>query len=201
MADYIPKPDREAAAKMAAVLAALAAVPGDFGVVAADIAPLQSEVTAFVDALNESDASKAAANIAVKHKDDLRAAVEKPFRELVQRIQVSPTVTDAHRATAGIPIRDSVRTFSAPVQPIDLVATATPGGVNALKWKAGGNASGVQYVVEAKTGGVGDFVLVDVTNATTYKHVGRTPGQREEYRVRARRGSATSAPSNVAAVY
>jgi len=43
--------------------------------------------------------------------------------------------------------------------------------------------------------------LVDVTSATKFNHTGQTPGVKAVYRVRARRGTAVSEPSNEAVVY
>jgi hypothetical protein len=199
--DYIPKPDREAQARMSSILVAMAAAPADYGLTAVEVSALQSKLDDFSAALDAADAAKSAAQIAVSAKDNARATLEAAFRPAVQRIQVNPAVTDASRTTAGIPVRDTVRTVSSPVVPVDLVATGDASGFNSLKWKSGGNAGGVQYVVEGKAGSAPDFSLVDVTSATTFKHTGVTVGQQIQYRIKARRGAAISTPSNVATVY
>ncbi len=201
MPDYIPKPDREAVAKIAAVLVALAAAPVDYGVIAADVTALQAKLDDFSAALDGADAAKAAAQIAVSDKDGARKALEEAFRPVIQQIQTNPAVTDAKRVTAGIPVRDNVRTFSAPVAPTDLVAVGDASGFNSLKWKSGGNASGVQFEVERKVAGATAFSRVDVVTATTYKDSEITVGQHAEYRIVARRGAAKSTPSNVSSVY
>ncbi len=94
-----------------------------------------------------------------------------------------------------------VRTVSAPVPPTDLVASADAAGTNSLRWNGAGNASGIQFVIEARIGTALGYSLVDVVSATSYRHIDRTPGQPVLYRVRARRGSQTSDPSNIAGVY
>jgi type 1 fimbria pilin len=201
MPDYIPKPDNSAQAFINTVTTALEADEAAFGITPAQSAAVRAALTAFSNALVAANNAKGAANVAVADKDAKRRALEDLLRPLVQQIQVNPAVTDAARVSAGIPIRDTTRTFTNPVPPVNLVAVADPAGSNNLKWDSGGNAAGVQYVVEAKTGNGSDFVLVDVTSARTFKHTGQAPGVRVEYRVRARRGAATSGPSNTATVY
>lgn len=201
MPDYIPKPDFEAAAYLDTMLDALEANEVNYGFIADDFAAVRVLLTAFVNALNASNAAKGTAQVAVAAKDTARADLEAALRPLVAQIQVNPIVEDADRVAAGIPIRDTTRTFSNPITPSDLVATADAAGTNSLKWASAGNSTGIQYVVEAKVGTAAVFSTVDVVTATTYRHTERTPGQKVEYRVRARRGDAISDPSNVAVVY
>jgi hypothetical protein len=201
MPDYIPKPDQDAAAYLDTLVSALEADEMAYGITAAQSLALRAAHTAFEDALNVSSTKKGEAQIAVADKDTARTSLEQQLRPIVAQIQVNPIVTDASRVAAGIPIRDTVRTFSNPITPSDLVATAAASGTNALKWADAGNATGIQYVVEGKIGTAADFSTVDVVTARTYRHTGRTAGQKVEYRVRARRGAAMSDPSNVAVVY
>jgi hypothetical protein len=151
--------------------------------------------------LTGANTAKAAAQVAVAAKDTDRMELEALVRPLIRQIQENPIVTDQLRVEAGIPVRDTVRTTSAPVTPLDLVANADAAGTNVLRWSGAGNASGIQYVIEAQYGGVGAFNMVDAVTATTYRHVGRTVGQQVVYRVRARRGTMISDASNVAVVY
>ncbi len=201
MPDYIPKQDRAALAFYTTLLAALAATPAQYGLVAADVTPLSTKRTTFSSALDDADSAKVAASTAVAAKDTALDDVESSVRALVARIQVDPAVSDASRSAAGIPIRDTVRTTSAPIAPRDLVASADAAGVNRLSWNSNGNSVGVQYVVEAKVSTAAEFTIVDVVTATTFHHGGRTAGVPVLYRVRARRGTQTSEPSNVSGVY
>jgi hypothetical protein len=201
MPDYIPKPDGEAVAYTDSLITALQADEASYGLLAGQALELRAAHTAFEDALNFSNTKKGEAQIAVASKDTKRTALEQALRPIVAQIQVNPIVTDPVRVAAGIPIRDTVRTFSNPITPSDLVATADASGTNSLKWSDAGNATGIQYVVESKIGAATEFATVDVVTARTFRHTGRTPGERVEYRVRARRGSALSDPSNVAVVY
>lgn len=201
MPDYIPKPDQEAVAYLDTLITALEANEVAYGGVADDFASLRTLHTAFEDALNVSNTKKGEAQIAVANKDAARLDLEAAVRPEVAQIQVNPAVLDADRVTAGIPIRDTVRTFSNPITPTDLVAVADAAGTNTLKWDDAGNATGIQYVVEGKVGAAAGFSTVDVVTARTYRHTGQTPGVKVEYRIRARRGNAISDPSNVAVVY
>jgi hypothetical protein len=110
-------------------------------------------------------------------------------------------VTDATRTAAGIPVRDTVRTFSAPVSPRELVATQASPTSASLAWNSNGNASGVQYVIEKRVNNAGEWLQVDVVTATRYLAQGLTPGVRVDFRVKARRGAQTSDPSNTASIY
>jgi hypothetical protein len=183
------------------LITALEADEVAFGILPADSLALRAAHTAFEDALNVANTKKGEAQIAVANKDAARTSLEGALRPVVAQIQVNPIVEDADRVAAGIPIRDTTRTFSNPITPTDLVAVADASGTNSLKWSDAGNATGIQYVVEAKIGTVMEFSTVDVVTARTLRHTGRTPGQKVEYRVRARRGAAISDPSNVAVVY
>ncbi len=201
MPDWIKKPDTEFAAQMTAVVVALEADQAAYGLVAADTLALRALLADFNVKLADSNAAKAATNVAVAAKDAAREALEGSVRPTVAQIQVDPNVTDESRTTAGLPIRDTVRTFSSPIPPLDLVARELPGGVVELRWSANGNTSGIQYVIEKRSGAAVEFSLVDVTSATSFRDSGQAVGTQCSYRVLARRGGERSAPSNVATVY
>lgn len=85
--------------------------------------------------------------------------------------------------------------------PTELSALGTSNGINSLKWKRNGNASGTIYVIEAAYGDGGEWQMVANSTRTRFDHSGQTPGQFVRYRVSAQRGSLVSAPSNTASVY
>jgi hypothetical protein len=201
MPDYIPKPDSEAIVFFDRAIDALELTPANYGIVAADATALRTSLEAFDDSYNAAQDAENSRVAAVAEKNTARAAFEAAFRPLVQQLQVNPAVSDESKTVAGLPIRDLVRTISAPVAPVDLVAVEMSGGAHELAWLSNGNAPGVQYVVEAKTGLAGDFSLVDVVTTTTFRRSGQTPGVRVDYRVRARRRDQNSEPSNVASVF
>jgi hypothetical protein len=201
MADWIVKPDVAARGQVGGIAAAITAAPGNFGLMAADAEALNASLAAFADALDASIAAQAAARVAVANKNAARAALENLLRPMIQRVQLDPVVTDEVRASAGIPIRDTVRTVAAPVAPREVVAALASPTTARLVWNSNGNASGVQYVVESKIQGAVAWSLLNVVTATKVDVPNLLAGQRVDFRVRARRGSATSDPSNVASVY
>ncbi len=201
MPDYIPKPDRAFLAYLTMVLAAIGSQPEAYGTTSLALGPMTAALADFSTSLDAADTAKASAKVAVAAKDADRAELEALFRPFVLRVQTDPSVTDALKTGASLPLRDTTRTFSAPVAPVDLVATADASGTNMLRWSGAGNASGIQFVIEARIGAAADFSTIDVVTATSYRHTGRTPGQTVQYRIRARRGAAVSDPSNAAVVY
>ncbi len=201
MPDYIEKPDNDFLAQMTALIGVLAANEVAYGLIVDSTDPLAAELAQFQASLTAANTAKAAAQVAVAAKDTDRLELEGLVRPLIRQIQENPVVTDQLRVEAGIPVRDVVRTTSVPVTPVDLVAVADAAGTNSLRWAGAGNSSGIQFVIEAQVGGVGAFGMVDVVTATSYRHTSRVVGQQVVYRVRARRGSQISDPSNVAVVY
>lgn len=201
MADWFPKPDREAEAASNRIITALEADEALYGLTAADTARLRAEQTAFAGQLNSADAAKAAQNTAVANKDASRKTLEEDLRPVVQRVQVQPGVTDEMRTAAGIPIRDTTRTVNSPIVPRDLVARATPDGGVELKFNGNGNTSGAQFRIEVKRGLTGAWELAEVATTTRVMLKDFTPGVRCDFRVMAKRGNELSAASNVASIY
>jgi hypothetical protein len=199
--DWFPKPDGDAVGKANQVVGAIEATPASYGLAATDATRLRGKVAAFNTALIAVDTANAALATAVANKNNARLALEDDLRPTVRIIQERPATTDQARVTAGIPVRDTTRTFTAPVAPVNLVANASADGRNSLKWNSTANAPGVLHVVEVKRGAAPDFVLLDVVSASSYADPNGVPGQHTEYRVKARRSDVTSAPSNVAAVH
>ncbi len=200
MADWIKKPDGEFAGQMGVTVPALVATPEDFGLVAADVATLGALRTAFEDKLAALAVAKAAVATATAEKDAARGALEATLRPLVQRAQASPVTTDDNRRLAGIPVRDNVRTSSAPIPPSQLVAAAEGSSGALISWNSNGNASGILYVLEKRVNNVGEWLLVNVLAPTKFRITGLAPGVRVDFRVRARRGQVDSEPSNVATI-
>jgi hypothetical protein len=201
MADYIPKPDGMALAYFKRVTVAFAMSFAAFNRADGWADSLVAKVATFEAKLADVDAAKAALTTAVAAKDAARLAVENELRPTVQLIQLDALVTDATRLDAGLPVRDTIRTTSAPTPALELVATPSADGTNALKWKSGANAAGVRFEIQAKVGTAAGFSTVDVVTATSFVHKNQTPGVRVEYRVVTRRGDLVAAASNPATVY
>jgi hypothetical protein len=85
-----------------------------YGLTPGQISSLNAAIDAFSAALGEHQAKTDAARGATQLKQEARAALEALFRQLNQQIQANPTVTDAEKAAAGLPVRDTSRT---PVPP------------------------------------------------------------------------------------
>lgn len=201
MADWVKKRDDEFAAQMATLSGALTAAPADYSVEAGDVTPISTALTAFNTKRAASDAAAAAAKTAVTEKVNARAALETLVRPMARRVQETASVTDEARVAAGLPVRDKVRTAQTPITPAALTATLDGPTAVILSWSTNGNAAGASYVVERRNGATGDYSLADVVTASRVRIAGLTPGQRVEFRVRARRSGQTSEPSNVAAIY
>lgn len=200
MADWIPKPDLGAQAKYAVTVPALVATPTAYGLVTGDVDELAALRTAFDDALAATVVAKSALASAVADKDAARSALEIQLRPLVARAQLAAVTTDAARNTAGIPVRDTVRSILAPIAPAVLVAVADGATAARLSWNSNGNGAGVDYVVEKMVNSTGGWVLVDVLRRTSLDVSGLGAGVRVDFRVSARRGQVTSAASNIASL-
>jgi hypothetical protein len=201
MPDFIPKPDVDAAAYIGNMLAVIDANEVNYGLVAGDVADHVAALAAFNTAIADVAAKKASLANSVATKDAARATLEGLVRPTVAQIQVNPTVTDASRNAAQIPVRDTVRTFSAPIVVIGLVASLPSPTTASLAWNSNGNASGIKYRVEKRVNNVGEWTLVDVISATRANVTGLTAGVRVDFRVVSQRGSAFADPSNVASIY
>jgi len=146
-------------------------------------------------------AAEEAAEAATETTKNRAADVNTDWDALVLLVRAATTLDPAIVVAAGLPIRDTVPTPVIPVAPTELTAKGFDTGVNSLKWKSGGNLRGVTYIIEYRVGTTDPFQFLDTTTRTTYDHTGRTPGQRVEYRVKAKRTTHESAYSNTAVVY
>lgn len=201
MGDWILKPDVDFAAQAVVTVGALVATPTDYGLVSGDVDELEGLRVAFASGMAAVYDAKAALTNAAAAKDAARGALEAQLRPLVQRAQLATVTTDDARRAAGIPVRDTVRTSSAPIAPAALVATLNGGTIADLVWNSNGNAPGVMYIIEKKATGDVDFSLVDVVPNTKYSVNPIAAGVRAEFRIKARRGAVISDASNVAVVY
>ncbi len=198
--DWFPKQDGAASSAADRAVVAFEADEAAYGLTEVESARLRAKVAAFNSALVAADAAKAAQNTAVANKDAARRELEDDLRAIYRQVQERPDVTDAARQTAGLPVRDTTRSYNAPISPRDLVAQEGANGVHFLKWNANGNASGIMFAVEAKAPGDVDFKRLDAVTTVTFRTEPFARGARVEFRIRARRGTEYSEPSNVAVV-
>lgn len=96
------------------------------GLVAADLAPLQTASTAWDTAYSDNITAQGAAQGARQTKDTARKDVEAQARPLVQRLQTAPTVKDSHRESLGMNVRSTTRTAAvAPTsRPVVMIDTS-----------------------------------------------------------------------------
>ncbi len=199
--DYIPSSDLDYQAWLLNFVTVANANLAALGLVAADMTPVTTAKTPFDAAIPDVVTKQKALSQAVQNKLAVRKTSVTSVRAVVRKLQANPAVTNALKAQLGITVKDTNPSPSAPVPPTDLVAHGLDSGTNMLTWKRNGNKSSVQFVIEAKIGTATDWTLVDVTTVTKYAHTNQKPGVKAIYRVRARRSTSISNPSNEAVVY
>jgi len=199
--DYIPTQDLDYQVWLANFVTVANANLLALGLVAGDMTPVTTAKTPFDTAIPDVVTKKAALDTAVQNKDTARKNSVASVRTVVRKIQANPAVPNSLKAQLGITVRDGIPTPVTPIPPTDLVARGLDTGTNVLVWKRNGNKASIQFVIEAKIGTSTAWTLIDVTTATKYAHVFQQPGVKAIYRVRARRGTVVSDPSNEAVVY
>lgn len=101
---YIPKPDPDFLAWMNNFLTALNANLATFGLVAADLTPLTNARNDFQTKLGNFQSAQIALRTASEAKKDSRENAERLFRQMAQRINRHPNMTDALRAQLGLTV-------------------------------------------------------------------------------------------------
>ena len=96
--DYIPNPDAEFLAWMNNFISVLNANLATFGLVAADLTPLTNARNDFQTKLGNFQTAEAAFRAASEAKKTSRNAAEPLFRQMAQRINRHPAMTNALRA-------------------------------------------------------------------------------------------------------
>lgn len=174
--------------------AALGLTPGN-------LTEISGQNTLYNTSLNDQTAAQAVAKGAVadctlEKKDtvDLLSKFNAIFK-------ANPAVTDELIDQLGLPPRSDGGDHLPVFVPTNLAGMGCSNGVNSLKWANGGNAKGVNYVVEASYDNGGTWEIVDVVTTIKMDHYDQTPGQPVSYRVYAKRRNLKSAPSNVATIY
>ena len=170
------------------------------GYTAADITALNSEKTGLQNALNDQKAKQEAAKAATNTLNTALKAARADMSTRNRNIQGNARVTNALKTALGLNVRATKPVQHDPVPPEKLTVTGLASGVNVLQWNAGGNVTGVQYVIEVMYKNT-SWTRIDGVTARRYEHAGQTPGVPAFYRVSARRRNVLSLPSNEASVY
>ena len=124
MADYIPSSDSDFDAWQQNFVDFVAANAAALGITPAQVTSIQGQQTDWRVKFPASNTKQAEANAAVQGKNDCRSLYQDLIRSLVNIMQASPDVTDAHRQSAGITVRSAARTAvgaptSKPVATVD----------------------------------------------------------------------------------
>jgi hypothetical protein len=115
MADFLPDNDAELVAWTTNFVTYASANLAALGLVAADLAPITTNQSAFGTAFTTNTAAQNAAQSAAAAKDAARAELESVLRALVRKIQANSAVTNAQRESLGLSLRGMPRTtVSAP---------------------------------------------------------------------------------------
>lgn len=114
MADYLPGPDAEYQAWVANFVTFANANLAALGLVAADMTPVTTAQAGFNSDFADHVAARNAAQAARQSKDEARAACTAAIRPLVRRLQASPQVSDAEKASLGITVAQTPSPIGAP---------------------------------------------------------------------------------------
>ncbi|MCX6154069.1 MAG: fibronectin type III domain-containing protein, partial [Candidatus Kapabacteria bacterium] len=170
------------------------------GLIAGDLTPISTLQPSYSTELLDVEAKKAAAAAAVQTKDATKDSIIEKVRLVVNKIQVNPAVTPALKSQLGISTHQGGSYPAHPVPPSELIAQLLADGSIELDWSRNGNAPQTQFVIEYNVMGTGPWVLLDVITKTSYVHTAHPVGHPIQYWVKARKGTETSGPSNIAVV-
>ena len=171
--------------------------PAAYGTSIARLTELQNLLDPVVTAAGELSALVTAVDAKRIELATLRSPLDADFRG--ERGDAYAHASDDELVMAGLdPHKKPVKT--APTPPQNLMATGGADGVNSLKWEAGANPRGTDYVIYARINEQ-PRRMIDVVGTLRYEHLGQTPGVTVIYDVEARRRNLTSQPSNQAIVF
>ena len=197
---YYPTKDGDFVAWLANFLTAATANLTALGLIAGDLTPISALQPTYSTNLNDVEAKKAALASAVDTKDATKEAILQKVRVIVNKIQANPAVTPALKSQLGISTHEGGHYPVHPVPPNELVAELLPDGNIELDWSRNGNAPGTQFVIECCILPAVNWNLLNVVTKTSYIHVDHPLGKPVQYQVKARKGTETSGPSNIAIV-
>ena len=199
--DYIPKKDTIYRDWLANFLTVSNANLVALGLVAADIAPLQTEKNNLDSAITNAETLQAQAKAATEKKNVFRKSSETKARAIVKRIQAKIDVPPDLKKQLQITIPgDNPAPPSVPYTPKNLVVNVVGNGANELRWDRNGNIPSIIFNVEALINDAKDYVLIFSTRKTNYMHTNVPSGSKITYRVRAIHGEIPSPYSNIAVV-
>ena len=110
MPDYIDHDDPGSLLWLSNFNTWLGANGGAHGITAGEIAAMGTNVTGYSSALSDHETAQAEARAATQAKNAAKKKAIDLARDLAQRLQATPSMTDADRAAAGITVRDTTPT-------------------------------------------------------------------------------------------
>ncbi len=173
---------------------------------------LAAQNTAFSDALTDANAVLAAANLAAVEQraasmeatqiaQDAADEVQRVLQDLKYGMKSVESPASDYDAIGFDPPAET-RNIVMPNAPTELAAAGTSNGVNTLTFVGNNLTGSVTYVIEAKIGDTAPYVIVGTATKQTFRHLGVTPGEFYQYRVRAQASRGlVSDWSNEAVVY
>ncbi|MCX6154688.1 MAG: fibronectin type III domain-containing protein [Candidatus Kapabacteria bacterium] len=197
---YFPSKDADFVAWLANYLTVANANLTAIGLIAGDLTPISTLQPTYSTNLLDVEAKKAAFASAVETKDATKESIIEKVRITVNKIQANPAVTPALKALLGISTREGGSYPQHPIPPADLIAVLLPDGTIELSWNRNGNAPSIKFVIEYNQMGIAGWQLLDIVTKTTYIHAGMPLGHPVQYQIKARKGTETSPPSNMAVV-
>ena len=171
--------------------------PSAYGTSATRLTNMQTLLDPFVQGASELGVLRTGVEVKQDEVFDLRAPLEEDFRG--ERNDAYEHATDAQLRAGGLdPHKKPSRTD--PTPPQKLMATGGADGVNRLKWEAGENGRGTDYVIYARINGA-PRTMINVVRTLKFEHKNQTPGVTVIYDIEARRRDILSEPSNQAIVF
>ncbi len=165
-----------------------------------DLTTLNNSATSVNSGIAGAVSAAAASKAAHQTKTTNLANSGKLVRVYAHRIEANPAVSDTIKKQLGLPVRVP-KTHTPPTVPTMLVAVGQDNGTNLLSWENNGNIAGTMYLIERQCGTETGWTMVSSTTSRKFADSGCTPGVKTSYRVRAKRRTETSDPSNVAVLY
>lgn len=164
------------------------------GLKPADLTEIAAAATGFNTNLNAWVAARSTANNAKDTKNTQKTTSKGVVSKWAKSFRANPAVPDALLGQLMLPPHKTPGSKTPPTTPLDLVANSTGQGLVKLTWKRNGNTSTTVFQIETRDSVSSPWVMLDSTTKTKYDHQA-TPGVYIAFRVSAKRGTLTSAPS------
>jgi hypothetical protein len=199
--DWLGGPDLLYAQKITTFKDVAQANASALGLGSADLSAISNAQSGFDAALANHLSLRQLALGATSAKTASRKTTAQVFRKYARIIQAKPGVSAQLKAELGLPLHDDQPTPVIPVPPTDLSSVGFANGENRLRWSRNGNQYNTVFIIEARHNDTDEWTIVGTTTRSRFTHNDQIPGRRMYYRIRARRTTHTTAPSDETVVY